>query len=93
MSAGNGAVVLGCETLQEYTPLSFGLTTFPHLWRTHSIYLEGHKMTVQPVEQSLSDAQHNVVAVNGVVKWQHQGCALLGNTEVPMSVLICADSQ
>ena len=50
-------------------------------------------MTVQPVEQSLSDPHDNIGAVNGVVKWQHQWCAPLGNAEVPMPVLSGADGQ
>jgi len=93
MAAGNSIVLFNGETLQEHAPHLFRPATFPFRWGGHSIHLEGHKVTVHPMEQTLSNPHHNIRAVNGIVKWQHQWCAPFGNAEVPMPVLSGADSQ
>jgi len=93
MPAGKCIALFDGETLQEHAPQLLRPATFPFRWGGHSVHLEGHKVTVQPMKQSLSDPHYNIGAVNGVVKWQHQWCAPLGNAEVPMPVLSGADGQ
>ena len=77
------------QTPYQHAPYPLGLVTHP----AHPVSLERHQPGIQLVEQSLPDPQDDIWSVNCVVNRQDQRCAVLRNTQVPVSLLFRADRQ
>ena len=92
MLAGHVLALLDGEPLQEHAPYLRRGPSRPGS-SGGAIDLEGHQLGLHPFEHAFSDLHQHIGAVYRIVQWQHDRRPGLGDTEMPVAVLLGPDRQ
>ncbi len=85
-------VILDRQTLYEHAP-GLGLIPLDIAGRRNPVHLKCNEPSIHLVEQPLPDPKNHIWSVHGVVDGQDQGCAVLGNTQMPVPVFFGPDGK